>query len=48
MIPQWDVWHAAFELMASKSDLPTELWKVLSKEEVTLVLEARTRTPGTS
>jgi hypothetical protein len=40
MIPQWDAWHAAFELMASKSDLPTELWKVLTKEEVALVLEA--------
>lgn len=40
MIPQWDVWHAAFELMAAKSDLPTELWNVLSKEEVTLVLQA--------
>ena len=24
MIPQWDVWHAAFELMAAKSDLPTD------------------------
>ena len=40
MIPQWDVWHAAFELMAAKSDLPTELWNVLSKEEVALVLQA--------
>jgi hypothetical protein len=40
MIPQWDAWHAAFELMAAKSDLPTELWNVLSKEEVTLVLQA--------
>ena len=40
MIPQWDVWHAAFELMASKSDLPTELWKVFTKEEVALALEA--------
>jgi hypothetical protein len=40
MIPQWDAWHAAFEIMAAKSDLPTELWKVLTKEDVTLVLEA--------
>lgn len=40
MIPQWDVWHAAFELMAAKSDLPTELWNVLAKEEVALVLQA--------
>ncbi len=40
MIPQWDVWHAAFELMVAKSDLPTELWKALSKEEVALVLDA--------
>jgi hypothetical protein len=40
MIPQWDVWHAAFEHMAGKSDLPTEVWKALSKEEGALVLEA--------
>jgi hypothetical protein len=40
MIPQWDVWHAAFELMAKRSDLPTELYKAFSKEEVALVLEA--------
>jgi hypothetical protein len=40
MIPQWDAWHAAFELMAAKSDLPTELWHVLSKEEVAMVLQA--------
>jgi hypothetical protein len=40
MIPQWDAWHAAFEIMARKSDLPTEVWKALSKEERALVLEA--------
>ena len=40
MIPQWDVWHAAFELAADKSDLPTEVITKLSKEESTLVLEA--------
>jgi len=46
MIPQWDAWHAAFEIMASKSDLPTELWKVLTKEEVTSVLAASKENAG--
>jgi hypothetical protein len=40
MIPQWDVWHAAFELMAKLSDLPTELYRAFTKEEVAMVLDA--------
>jgi hypothetical protein len=40
MIPQWDAWHAAFEIMVKTSDLPTELHKALSKEEIAAVLAA--------
>jgi hypothetical protein len=40
MIPQWDVWHAAFDIMARRSDLPTEVHKELSKDEIALVLDA--------
>ena len=40
MIPQWDVWQAAFLIMAKVSDLPTEVLKHVSKEEAALVLAA--------
>ena len=40
MIPQWDVWQAAFEIDGAKSDLPTDLVEHLSKEEVELLLAA--------
>jgi hypothetical protein len=40
MIPQWDAWHTAFENMTRTGDLPTEVHKAFSNQEVALVLEA--------
>jgi hypothetical protein len=40
MIPQWDAWQAAFEIMARVSDLPTDVLQQLSKDEAVLVLAA--------
>ena len=40
MIPQWDVWHAAFEIMSRASDLPTEVLKTISTQEAASIREA--------
>ncbi len=40
LIPQWDVWHAAFEIMSRASDLPTEVLKTISAEEAALIRDA--------
>lgn len=40
MIPQWDAWQAAFELIARMSSLPAELVKHLSKDEAELLRAA--------
>jgi len=40
MIPQWDAWLAAFDIIARKSDLPTEVHKQVSTEEAALVVAA--------
>jgi hypothetical protein len=40
MIPQWDVWHAAFENIARVSDVPTEVYRHISREEAAAIVEA--------
>ena len=40
LIPQWDAWHAAFEIMSRASDLPTEVLKTISTEEAASIREA--------
>jgi hypothetical protein len=40
MIPQWDVWQSAFELMVRTSDLPTEVWRGITKDEAEMILAA--------
>jgi hypothetical protein len=40
LIPQWDVWHAAFEIMSRAPDLPTEVLKTLSTEEAASIRDA--------
>ena len=40
LIPQWDVWHAAFEIMSRASDLPTEVLKTISTQEAALIRDA--------
>ena len=47
LIPQWDVWHAAFEIMSRASDLPTEVLKTISTEEARQSARPPARTPGT-
>ena len=40
MIPQWDVWHAAFEILSRARDLPTEVLKAVSPDEASTIREA--------
>ena len=40
MIPQWDAWHAAFEILSRASDLPTEIITQVSTAEVSSSREA--------
>jgi hypothetical protein len=40
MIPQWDIWLAAFEIMSRASELPTEILKQISNEEAASIREA--------
>ena len=40
MIPQWDVWKAAFLIIDKTRDVPTMVWKVATKEEVALIVQA--------
>ena len=40
LIPQWDVWHAAFEIMSRAPDLPTEVLKTISTEEAASIRDA--------
>jgi len=40
MIPQWDAWHAAFEIMSRASELPTEILKQVSTAEASSIREA--------
>jgi hypothetical protein len=40
MIPQWDVWHFAFEILSRAPDLPTEVLKAVSRDEASIIREA--------
>lgn len=40
MIPQWDAWQAAFQIMEKVGDLPTDLLKQVSREEAASILDA--------
>ena len=40
MIPQWDIWLAAFEIISRASELPTEVLKQVSAEEASSIREA--------
>jgi hypothetical protein len=40
MIPQWDVWKAAFLMIDKSGDVATVVWKVATKEEVALIVLA--------
>ena len=40
MIPQWDIWLAAFEIMSRASELPTEVLKQVSAEEASSIRDA--------
>jgi hypothetical protein len=40
MIPQWDIWKAAFLIIDKTSDVPTMVWKAATKEEVALIVQA--------
>ena len=40
LIPQWDVWQSAFDLMVKTSELPTEVWRGITKDEADLILAA--------
>jgi len=39
LIPQWDVWHAAFETNARVSDGPTEVYRHISREEAVAIVD---------
>jgi hypothetical protein len=40
MIPQWDIWKAAFLVIDKTGDVPTMVWKAATKEEVALIVQA--------
>lgn len=40
MIPQWDIWLAAFEIISRASELPTEVLKQVSAEEASSIRDA--------